>query len=64
MAELKTFRFMHPSGKGFKLAVIAQNLRAARQYVRSHNSAVHNALKYVGEGHPTNPEGWTAAIVR
>ena len=64
----KIFLFAQPSGtkkwRHFKLAVHARNLRAARTYVRTSNAAYYRTLKYIGEGPPSNPEDWTAAIVR
>ena len=62
----RPLRFMGPEGRGFKLVVFAPSLAKARAYVKAQaiSSKAHRALKFVGEGHPPNPEDWCAAVVR
>ena len=56
----KAFRFVG----SFKLVVMARNLTNARKYVKNQaiSSVSHRSLKYVGEGHPTNGDGWVGAV--
>lgn len=61
--EKKAYRFMQPDNTGgFKLVVLASSLKVARAYVAAGNSRGHRALRYMGEGHPSHPESWVAAI--
>lgn len=64
----KVYRFATDErvGRGYRLAVHATSLAAAREYVRNQatSSLTHRKLKYQGEGPPPNPEGWTGAVVR
>lgn len=62
---MKVFKFMSPKGS-YKLAVHATSLSKAREYVKGQalSSLIHRTLKYVGEGHPSDPSGWVGAIIR
>lgn len=66
---LRPFRFVpgpNARYRHFKLVVHARTRRAAQQYVRDQalSSIPHRGLKYDGEGHPSHPDRWTAAVVR
>jgi hypothetical protein len=60
------FAQSHRTGRGFKLAVHAKSLPAARRYVKNESLSVvaYRTLKYLGEGPPSDPENWCATIVR
>ena len=62
---MRAFCFITPDlhGRGFKLVVFANSLKAARDYVKSQSSSkAHRALKYAGEGEPPGDKhGWVAA---
>ena len=57
---MKPYRF---SSDRYHLVVFATSLRKARDYVKgqSMSSLTHRALKYIGEGHPTDTKNWIAA---
>lgn len=62
----KPFMFSTPGSVGFKLVVFAKTEKAARQYVRWNaiGCISYRSLKFIGQGHPSNPECWLAAVVR
>lgn len=63
---LKPYQFAQSNGRHFRLVVFAKSLNSARAYVKAQgiSSLVHRKLRFVGEGHPNNPETWCAATVR
>lgn len=58
----KPYRFVS-NRAGFRLVVFAPSLTKARQYVKNQavSSISHRALRYCGEGNPSDPEKWCAA---
>ena len=56
--------FMFASDRPFRLVVFAPSITAARKYLKSQrNCRAHRALKFLGQGEPTDPEKWVAARV-
>ena len=63
---MKPYRFTQNNGGHFQLVVFAKSKQKAINYVKRQaiSSLAHRALRFVGEGHPSNPENWVAATVR
>jgi hypothetical protein len=64
--ELRAFRFTQPSNPGgFKMVVMATSIGEARDYVKKQgSSAAHRALRFLAEGHPSDPDMWCAALAK
>lgn len=64
--ELRAFRFTQPDKPGgFKLVVMATSIGEARAYVKTQgSSAAHRALRFLAEGHPSDPDMWCAALTK